>query len=569
MTEPVAAQNEVLAAQSPRQEASRTRWQKFRLLVKVVELRLRFILIMAATGLVFAYWETIWNRLDKWLRPQAEVEAAAAPGFEFFCPMHPKVVRGEPGSCPFCGMPLSRRKKGDRKAQAEGLAARVQLSPFQVAQAGIQTSEVAYAPLEQTVTTLGSVVHDETRYAIIASKMKGMTRVEKLFINYVGAPVAEGQPLAEVYSGELYVATEELLIAQRAVREAAARPAGDRGRPLLGDPQKKLQASIDKLKLWGITHAQVDGLLRADKADFHMTILAPMSGHVVRKYVTEGQIVPEGFVLFEIADLSRVWVKAQVYEDQMALVRTGEAVEAQVETYPGQVFPGHVAFVDPELDLATRTLGVRFDLENVDHRLRPGMYATVTLKTPLAETPLFRDRIAAARAAGTRGAGQRLTVAEQKICPVTGARLGSMGEPVEVDVKGRWVWTCCGACPPKVKAQPARYLARLAPPPEGVVLALPESAVIDTGERKIVYVETDPGLFESREVVLGPPTGGQFPVLEGLAPGEKVALRGAFLINAEERLSGGASPAPAIATPAPSSATATPNRNARAPAHQH
>jgi Cu(I)/Ag(I) efflux system membrane fusion protein len=569
MNETVTTQDEVLPAQAPRPEASQTRWQKFRLVVKVVELRLRFILIMAVTGLVFAYWETIWNRVDKWLRPQAEAEAVAAPGFEFFCPMHPKVVRSEPGSCPFCGMPLSRRKKGDHNTQAEGLAGRVQLSPFQVSQAGIQTAEVTYAPLEETVTTLGSVVHDETRYAIIASKMKGMTRVEKLFINYIGAPVAEGQPLAEVYSGELYVATEELLIAQRSAREAAAKPAGDRSRVLLGDPQKKLQAAVDKLKLWGITQAQIDALLRADKAEFHMTILAPMSGHVVRKSVVEGQIVPEGAVLFEIADLSHVWVKAQVYEDQMSLVRTGEAVEARVEAYPGQVFPGHVAFLDAELDLATRTLGVRFDLENLDHRLRPGMYATVTLKTPLADTPLFRDRIAAARTVETRSAVHRLTAAEQKICPVTGLALGSMGEPVEVDVKGRWVWTCCGACPPKVKAQPARYLARLAAPPEGVVLAVPDSAVIDTGERKIVYVETGPGAFESREVVLGPKTGGQFPVLEGLAPGETVALRGAFLINAEDRLSGGATPAPAAGMPAPSSAPAPPNPDARAPAHQH
>src|SRR5258708_4289371 len=107
MNETVTTQNEALPAQAPRPEASQTRWQKFRLVVKVVELRLRFILIMAVTGLVFAYWETIWNRVDKWLRPQAEIEALAAPGFEFFCPMHPKVLRCEPGRCPFFGLPLS------------------------------------------------------------------------------------------------------------------------------------------------------------------------------------------------------------------------------------------------------------------------------------------------------------------------------------------------------------------------------------------------------------------------------------------------------------------------------
>ena len=111
-----------------------------------------------------------------------------------------------------------------------------------------------------------------------------------------------------------------------------------------------------------------------------------------------------------------------------------------------------------------------------------------------------------------------------------------MGDPIPVEVEGRKVWTCCSACPPKLKAQPAKYLARLAPPPRDEVLSVPESAVIDTGSRKVVYVESEPGVFEGREVVLGPRIGDRFPVLEGLAPGEKVAAAGAFLIDAESRI---------------------------------
>jgi Cu(I)/Ag(I) efflux system membrane fusion protein len=118
-----------------------------------------------------------------------------------------------------------------------------------------------------------------------------------------------------------------------------------------------------------------------------------------------------------------------------------------------------------------------------------------------------------------------------------------MGEPIPVEVEGRKVWTCCAACPPKLKAEPARYLARLAPPPQGEVLSVPDSAVIDTGSRKIVYVEVEPGVYEGREVVLGTRIGDRFPVLDGLGPGEKVATKGAFLIDAESRLNPATRPA--------------------------
>ena len=118
-----------------------------------------------------------------------------------------------------------------------------------------------------------------------------------------------------------------------------------------------------------------------------------------------------------------------------------------------------------------------------------------------------------------------------------------MGAPVLVEVEGRKVWTCCAACPPKLKASPARYLARLEPPPRDGVLSVPESAVIDTGTRTVVYIEAEPGVFEGRAVVLGPRIGDRFPVLEGVAPGDKVAADGAFLIDAESRINPTVAPA--------------------------
>jgi membrane fusion protein, copper/silver efflux system len=525
-------------------EAPLTRWQKFRLVVKVVELRLRFIALMAITGLAFAYWDTLWNRYDKWMRPAAEKHAAVS-GIEYYCPMHPKVVQDEPGSCPICGMPLAKRKKGDKATLPEGVLSRVQLASSRIKQAGIRTAEVGYTPLMETLTTVGYVGFDERRLATIVSKATGKSRVERLFVNFTGMEVKAGEPLAELYSPELHQAIQELLTAARRAGQDSPRVQTDAGRSLLGDRRELVGLAAEKLKRWGITQAQIDEILAKRKDDFTISILAPVGGTVVKKNVKEGDEVPEGFPMFEIADLGHVWVQAQVFEHQLSLVREGQAVEATVDAYPGRKFPGRVQFIQPTLDPATRTVEVRFDVENPDRQLRPGMFATVTLKTPVADGPAFRGKLAAA---GRDHAGHQvsLTADEQKNCPVTTLKLGSMGNPVPVDVEGRTVWTCCAACPPKLKAQPAKYLTRLVAPPRDEVLSVPESAVIDTGSKKIVYVEAEPGAFEGREVVLGNRVGDRFPVMEGLLPGEKVAANGAFLIDAESRLNPAAAPAAAV-----------------------
>jgi Cu(I)/Ag(I) efflux system membrane fusion protein len=517
-----------------------SRWKKIRLVIKVVELRLRFIALLAATGLVFAYWDTLWNRYDKWMRPESSHQHAVASSVEYYCPMHPQVVRDEPGSCPICGMPLSKRKKGEKESLPEGVASRVSLAPFRVKQAGVQTVEVTYTPLEETLTTVGTVEFDERNLKNIASKIRGMARVEKLFVNFTGVDVAAGEPLAELYGAELYQAVRELLLAAKRAQSPAARGVGV-------DSQELLRLASEKLKLMGVTQEQIDDILKKGTADFKLPIVSPISGHVVKKDVVEGQFVSEGQTMFEVADLHTVWIKAQVYEDQIGLVHLGQSVEASVSSFPGRTFPGKVAFIQPHLDPQTRTVEVRYDLDNPGHKLRPGMFTTVTIKTPVAETPMFRDKLAASGPADGAVRLASMTAAEQKVCPVTGAKLGSMGEPVPVEIDSKKIWTCCDACPPKLKADPKKYLAKLqsAPPPKDSVLSVPESAVIDTGVLKLVYVETEPGVYEGRRVVLGPRSGDRFPVLDGLNPGEKVVAAGAFLVDAESRLNpatrGGAS----------------------------
>lgn len=608
------------------EEAALSRWQKFRLVVKVVELRLRFIALMAATALVFAYWDDLWNRYDKWTRPTADRHATVS-GIEYYCPMHPQVIQSSPGSCPICGMPLAKRKKGEKAALPAGVTARVELAPFRVAQAGIRTAEVEYAPLTQTVSTVGYVAFDERGMANIVSKVPGKTRVEKLHVNFQGQDVEVGQTLAELYSPELSQAIEELLSAARR-SEASGELQTAVGRSLIADRREMVRASAEKLKRWGITQGQIDEILRTGKTDFTFPILSPIRGHVFKKNVVQGQEVQEGYAMFEVADLSTVWVQAQVYEHQVGLIHMGQSVEATAEGYPGKTFSGKVEFIQPHVDPSTRTVEVRYALDNPGHRLRPGMFATVTLNTSLAQTPEYRSRLAGGHAdaaapdeqkicpvtdaeLGTMGPpvaveieGRKVwtccdacppkvkanpakflaklapvaprnstlpSVADQKFCPVTVAKLGSMGEPVLAEAEGRKVWTCCAACPPKLKAHPAKYLSRLAPPPPEGILSVPESAVIDTGSRKVVYVESEPGVFEGRVVVLGPRINNRFPVLEGLAPGERVAASGAFLIDAESRINPGAPPA-ATEERVPGKPAAQPTRSASIPAqgtHRH
>ena len=295
-------------------------------------------------------------------------------------------------------MTLAKRKKGEKPALPEGVTARVQLNPARIIQAGIGTVEVGYAPLAQTLTTVGYVGFDERRLANIASKVPGRSRVETLYADYTGKVVKAGEPLAELYNPELSQAVQELLLARRS--ERASSPPQSAAARAAGRPVDMVRLSTEKLKRWGITQEQVDAILREGKADFKVPILSPIGGTLVKKNVVAGQEVAEGYPMFEVADLTHVWVQAQVFEHQIGLIREGQSAEATVGAYPGESFPGKLAFIQPTLDPATRTVEVRFDLENPGHRLRPGMFASVTLKTPMAETPAFRSRIAAARPEG-------------------------------------------------------------------------------------------------------------------------------------------------------------------------
>ena len=468
-------------------------WWKTWQVAKVVQARLRFVAILVAVGLVLAYWDDLSNYYAKWTRPLGGQQAEAAPDTEYFCPMHPFIVRDDrKEKCPICHMDLARRKKGSGEAEPlpPGTVSRVQLSPYRIVLAGVQTSEVEYRPLVREVVTFGSVEFNETTEAHIAARQKA--RIVSLFVNYTGQHVHKGEKLAVLdvrYSPELTVTLEDL---RRALKDKDG-PAEDMAR--------------QRLKLWDVGEEQITAFLRTGKFATEMTITSPIEGHVLKKYQREGSFVDEGTPLYDVAELSTVWVLAQVYEADQGLLQKGMPVRATTLSLPGEVFPGTLDFVHPHLDEASRTLAVRFHLSNPGHRLRPGMYATVQIEVPPRRVgplvrPLAED--AAALAAG-----------------------GAVAAP--------------GGFGPDVAAllYPA---ARHAPVLAGLVPAVPDSAVIDTGSLKVVYREASPGVFEGVAVELGPrmtvpgdPTA-YYPVLKGLEAGARVVTNGSFLIDAETRL---------------------------------
>lgn len=444
-------------------------YRALRLAVLVPLARLRFLFVLGAIGFVIVKWDDLVARYEKWTRPAAGADAID-PDHEFFCPMHPTVVRDtNRDKCPICFMPLSKRKKGDAgggEALPAGTVARVQLSPYRIALAGVRTAPVEYHALARELTTVGTVEFDERRLKAVAARVKG--RLDTLRVNQTGQMVHAGDPLAELYSPDLVVTVQNLLDACQSANTVGEKLARDR------------------LKLWGIDDAQVAEIVKAGKPVTHLTIRSPINGHVLKKYVREGQYVEEGGPLFDVADLSTVWVQAQLYEDDLAFLpagghdpKTGKPdfdlkVTAATRAFPGRPFAGTLSFLFPHVDAETRTLTARFDLPNAGHELRPGMTATVALKLDydlLAKTPA--------------GAGLQ---------------------------------------------------AR-----DGKVLAVPETSVIDTGARKLVYRQSLPDTFDGVAVELGPklasPNGAAYyPVLSGLADGDRVVTAGSFLIDAETRL---------------------------------
>lgn len=285
----------------------------------------------------------------------------------------------------------------DHAASSGGAGERlpVRLDAAAARRIGVRYATAERKVVDRTVRTVGTVTYDETRIADVNPKIEGW--IERLYVDFTGAPVRRGQPLLSVYSPMLVSAQEELILARRLVDESAADPqsrAAERARQLL-------EASRRRLAYWDIPAAEIRRIEDTGTPTKTLTLTSPASGIVVEKSVFAGGQIRPGMNLFRIADLSTVWVDGEVFEKDLGLVREGQAARVTVQAYPGETFRGTVAYVYPTVTIEARTGRVRVELTNPGLRLKPGMYAEVELEIPSGGTRLVVPR-GAVHATGER-----------------------------------------------------------------------------------------------------------------------------------------------------------------------
>ncbi len=405
------------------------------------------------------------------------------------------------------------REAAERPADLGGGAPAAQPGPAWLERrAGVETELVAYRELFKEVRTVGKIDYNERRVAYITARIDG--RVDRLYADFTGLHVKPGDHLVEIYSPDLVSTAQNLLDAPR---------------------ESDKQLARDRLRLWGLTPEQIKEIERSGEVPVHLTVYAPLGGTVIEKAVRTGQYVKQGDLLYRTADLDPVWLYLDVYEYDLGWVRYGQKVEVTVEAFPGETFRGTVVFIDPFLDDKTRTIKVRVNLPNPERKLKPAMYASASIRVRL-------------RADG----GPEPTGLEGKyVCPM---------HP-EVVRDGPGSCPVCGMAlervpdgGPKAAAGHEGHgheghegHAHDAPPPDGSnVLAVRASAVLDTGRRQVAYRQNGEGNYELVELKLGPRAEAEesgkrvayFPVLAGLSPGDRVAVRGGFLLDSQAQIEG-------------------------------
>jgi membrane fusion protein, copper/silver efflux system len=419
------------------------------------------------------------------------------------CSMHPQIRMDKPGKCPICNMDLS------PVAELSALQQRVEK------RAGLLTAPVAFHELHKEIRAAGKLDYNERRVAFLTARVDG--RVERVYADVTGTQVKANDHLVDIYSPALVVGQGELI---------GALESRDR-RPSDRFAETTLESARLKLQLLGLLPEQIARIESTREKTTHLTIYAPIGGVIVEKNVREQQYVKEGDMLYRIAELDPIWLYMDIYERDLSWVRYGQSVDVSVEAYPGETFRGTIVFIDPFLNDEQRTLKVRVNLTNPGQRLKPAMYASATIRVRLQAngTPM---------PTGMEG---------KYICP--------MHPEIIRDVSGR-----CSICDMPLErvpdSPPATAISGDQPTEStndaaGTVLAVPKSAVLDTGRRQVTYRKRKDGAYELVALKLGPlaesadeqgKSDAYFPVLAGLAAGDEVVVQGGFLLDSQRQIEG-------------------------------
>lgn len=411
------------------------------------------------------------------------------------CVMHLHIQRNEPGLCPICSMELV--PQGESSTEDAG-APRLVMHESERKLAAIVTAPVERKYVEKVVRMVGKLDYDETKVKKISSWVEG--RIERLYVDYTGIQVKKGDHLVELYSPDLVTAQEELLEAKRRVDSGSR----DQSEFLRNSDKRALESAREKLLLWGLTNAQVAAIESRNTAENNIIINSPQSGIVIHKALSDGEYVKTGTHIYTVADLESLWVKLDSYESDLQWLHFGQDVEIETEAYPGDIFHGTIAFIEPTLDAHTRTVKVRVNVPNKEQRLKPGMFVRATVHAQLAKGGLVMD---------SRLAGKWIAPMHPEIVRDT-----------------------AGTCPicemDLVTAESLGYVSadeeRFAP------LVVPATAVLRTGRRAVVYVQlpdTQDPTYEGREVTLGTRAGEYYLIRAGLEEGEQVVVQGNFNID--------------------------------------
>jgi membrane fusion protein, copper/silver efflux system len=357
---------------------------------------------------------------------------------EYTCSMHPQVRQDEPGDCPICGMDLIPASDEDDHQDDDPFLFTMRESHS--TWANVRTQQVEAAHTGTTLRLTGKVAVNEREERMLTAHFPG--RIERLYADYTGRFISQGERLATIYSPELMQAQQEL------IQAAASKD----------DHPRLYHAARERLMLFSLTEAQVNRIEESGQASATTDLYATSSGYLTQRAVSEGDYVNTGQTLFAIAGLSNVWVELDAYENQIGQIRTDQQAKVAIPAHPETELKGKVEFVDPFINAQTRTASVRLTLSNPTNLLKPGMLVDATLTS----------------------AGQHQ-------------------------------------------------------------LVIPETAVLWTGKRSVVYVKKSQNngfTFEFREIETGPRTEGGYVVLSGLSEGDEIAVNGVFAIDAAAQLRG-------------------------------